>query len=100
MRQYARQGVPWYLWPLNFLVYFVVLVVVWPPLVALTLLSIPYFAVYPDSRFKLNDVHLTDRQIELFEKWRSAYRSLGLFGRIRRAMKLERRRWRRYFRNR
>ena len=92
--QFARPHVPWYLRPLILFVHFVVLVVVMIPLGILALLSIPYFILCPDRQIIVGDLRGTDRQRELLAKWKSVYRSLGFFGRIKRSMKLARRRWR------
>jgi hypothetical protein len=71
---------------------FPVAMVIMIPLGILALLSIPYFAIYPDRHMNIWDEDATDRQKELLARWRAGHRRLTFFGRIRRASKLY---WRR-----
>src|SRR5262245_38085422 len=75
---------PWYAWLLVPLVLPAVLVVA-IPLSILALLSIPYFAVFPDRHRHIWDFKGTLHQRELLAKWRTLYTRLGFVGRVRRA---------------
>ena len=62
------------------------------PFSLLALLSIPYYRIFPDHHMHIRDLDGTERQRELLAKWRTRYSELGIFGRLRRAAKLLRRR--------
>ena len=87
----GREHLPWYAWPLIPLV-LPVAVVVMLPLGLLALLSIPDFWLCPDRHAHLYDFEGTPHQRARLARWRAAYRRLGLWGRVRRAIKLIRRR--------
>jgi hypothetical protein len=73
------------LWPLSLLVALPILL----PLGVLALLSIPYFAVYPDHHAHLWDFEGTADQKEFLALRRRRYRSIGLRRRIRRAFRFK-----------
>jgi hypothetical protein len=83
----ARHRLPWYAWPLA-PVAFAAACIIMLPLSLLALLSIPYFALYPDYHVHIYDVQGTGRQRELLARWRACYARLGLFARCRRAITL------------
>jgi hypothetical protein len=87
----GHKQLPWYAWPLIPVV-LPVAVAVMLPLGLLALLSIPYFWLFPDRHARLNDFEGTPHQRARLARWRVAYRRLGLWGRVRRAIKLTRRR--------
>lgn len=93
-QQKSRAGspsrVPWSVWPLYPLI-LLVGVPVLLLLVLLVLLLTPLFVLYPDRVRQLHDVQGTPRQRELLARWRAAYRRLGPWGRVGRAVKVGRR---------
>jgi hypothetical protein len=93
-RRDERDRVPWYAWPLVPLVLPVV-VLVMIPLGVLALISIPYYAVFPDHHAHFYDFQGTPHQKETLARWRAAYRRLSFPQRIGRAFKLHCRRCRR-----
>lgn len=82
--------VPWYLWPLVPLALASGLVVMLP-LGILALLSIPYFAIFPDHHAHRYDFEGAPHQRERLAQCRALYRNMNLLQRIERAV----RRWRR-----
>jgi hypothetical protein len=61
-----------------------VVVLIALPLGILALLSMPYYALYPDRHPHLYDFDATPRQRELLARWRAKFAKLGFFGRIKR----------------
>ena len=79
----------WILFPVLWVIMLPLAAVIMIPLGLLALLSIPYFAIYPDHHKQIWDYSFaTDRQKELVARWRAGYRRLGFLGRVRRAVKV------------
>lgn len=85
----VKNELPWYGWLLAPLVLPAVLLVA-ILLGLLALLSVPYFALYPDRHADIIDFGGNAREREWLAKWRAKYAQLGFLGRIRRCMKLRR----------
>lgn len=85
-----RDRLPWFAWPLVPLVLPISLLVMLP-LALLAVVTIPYFWLCPDRHAQLYDFEGTPHQRARLVCWRAAYRRLGLWGRLRRAVKLSRR---------
>ena len=90
------ERVPWYSWPLVPLALPIGLVIMLP-LGVLSLLSIAFYMVFPDTHPHKYDALGTPRQKELLASWRAHYARIGLRRRIKRSVKLWRRgrEWRR-----
>jgi len=77
---------PWYAWPIAPFA-FCAAVVVMIPLGILAIVSIPFYALFPDHHPHIYDCEATPRQRHRLEQWRAAYRELGVRGRLRRLWK-------------
>lgn len=86
MRHRVTGSIPWYLWPLVPFV-FVVSLFVMIPLGLLALLSIPYFALFPDRHIHVADIHGTPHQKSRVAHWRRLYRLINVFQRTSRAFR-------------
>ena len=79
-----HKRIPWYLWPLAPFAFCASLVII-IPLGILALLSIPYFALFPDHHLHQYDLDATPDQKKMLLQWRETYRRLSLWGRLKRA---------------
>jgi hypothetical protein len=86
-----RDRPPSWAWPLIPFVLPVVLLIMIPLGIA-ALISIPYFALYPDRHAHLYDFEGTAQQRARLASWRAGYARLSVWGRLKRAIKLARRR--------
>ncbi|MCE9548673.1 MAG: hypothetical protein K8T25_24615 [Planctomycetia bacterium] len=86
-----RERLPWYTRLFYLIVMPFGLLFIVMPFSLLALLSIPYFSVFPDHHAHPHDYKGTPEQRQRLRNWRAGFRSLGLTGSIRRAMKLARR---------
>lgn len=93
VRWTAAEPVAWNLLPLAS-VAFLAAALVLIPLGLLALVSVPYFAMFPDRHMHPYDFEPTPLQRARLAQWRGAYRRLGWCGRVRRMVtRLRRRTW-------
>jgi len=92
MLQSAGDRLPWYAWPLVPFVFVLIAIPILLLLFFLAVITTPYFWLFPDRHAHLSDFQATQYQRARLADRRAKYKKLGLWGRLRRAVKLTRRR--------
>jgi len=81
-----KERIPWYLWPLVPFALCGTLVVM-ISLGILAIISIPYFAIFPERHAHLYDFEATPHQRRRLAQWREMYRDMNFWERLTRAWK-------------